>query len=232
MDFPSSVTVTGQSLDLSRMYDAEKALYISLAKDIAHAFSHSGKNRVVFGFAGVSGAGKSTLTAIVKELLKTESFRTEQLSIDAYHYTNKALGEKNLLTHKGRYDTYDVDLLIKDLSQFKDGDPVHFPEYSRNIHEPVQQGGSVWSQSESGILLLEGLWLLYTEGTWVQIKDFIDVSYFVEVDAKQAEERTVARHIRGGRPEKDAELFYTESDMINTGIVQTTSVLADHILKP
>jgi len=231
MHFPDSVLVTDQKINLSDMTRSQKEYCVTLAESISALYTKSGRARMVFGFTGPSGAGKSTLAGILRDLLVHESFRAEQLSIDAYHYTNKELGEMGLISQKGRYDTYMVERLKNDLSIFRAGNAVRFPEYSRKTHEPTDGSGSCWDEGQGGILLIEGLWLLYEGSGWKGVNTLLDVSYFIDEDPVVAERRTVNRHLRGGRTRESAESFYKESDAENSREVERTSVFADHILR-
>ena len=89
-EFPRSVTVTDQEIDLSHLSAEEKAFALQVADDAFLHYERFQKPRAIFGIAGPSGAGKSLLAALVKEIARTRSlsFFVETVSVDGFPLPN------------------------------------------------------------------------------------------------------------------------------------------------
>jgi pantothenate kinase len=226
MESPESVIVTDQKINLGGLTGTQKQYFFSLAAHIKLKYLESGLNRFVVGISGPSGSGKSVLSAILVELLKDqENFDCLVVDLDAFHLTQSDLSEKGLSNVKGRYDTYDIELLAQKLQSFKNKEVVVFPRYSREDHEPHHDGPV--AQSENIILLLPGLWIQRNEESWKNIRDFIDYAIAIEGDQQKMRQNTINRHMRGGRTKEDAERFYARSDYINTQEILQNSAIAN-----
>src|SRR3989338_1284221 len=234
-EFPRSVTVTDQEIDLSHLSAEEKAFALQVADDAFLHYERFQKPRAIFGIAGPSGAGKSLLAALVKEIARTRSLSlfVETVSVDGFHLPNEYLVVEerdgvNLRAVRVRYDTYDTQLLAGELARFREGGAVRFPAYSRKIHDPVP--GAVAIAEPNTLLILEGLWLLFEDAGWKFVRDELDHTYFLDDELDRLRRHTILRHVRGGRDEKDAARFYDKSDMENYRLVMRTKKFADQFL--
>lgn len=234
--FPEHVIVTDQTIDCTKMSKAKQEFAISFTSRILAAYKDSGKQRLCFGIAGPSGSGKSFLSVLAHDLGKQidPSIDIVPISIDAYHYPNTYLENTTkdgvtLKQVKGRYDTYDVEALVSALEDYRHGGRVQFPVYSRKLHEPVANSISV--AENPTILLVEGLWLLRREGGWGNVLPLLDKTFFIDDIAEESRERTLTRHISGGRSEEDAKHQYEVSDLKNRELVMHTRDSADESLR-
>jgi pantothenate kinase len=235
LTFPASLMVTEQAIDLSGLGPAQQAFYRRLLAQIVQRHLVGGTPRSIVGFAGPTGAGKSVVAMLLKELARQAQlpFAFEAITIDAYHFPNAYL-----LAHfshgvplkqvKGRFDTYDVAALVRDLTHFKAGEPVAFPTYSRRLHDPVP--AQVKVTTTPTLLLVEGLWLLAEPSGWAAVKPLLDYCYFIEADPERTREGVLRRHMRGGRTLEDATRHYDEVDGKNSALVLTTRNRADEVL--
>ncbi len=195
------------------------------------------KSRVVIGMAGPTGAGKSVVAVLFQELARQARlpFAFQVVTIDAYHFPNRYL-----LSHfadgtplkqvKGRFDTYDVAALAKDLKTFATGASVAFPAYSRKLHDPVP--GQIHVDAPAALLLVEGLWLLSDLGGWAQIRPLLDFCFFIESDKERTRQAVVKRHMTGGRTLESATRHYEDVDGRNADLVLQTRDKADRIIPP
>lgn len=233
--FPLNVVVTDQKVSCAEISDAQRSFVIDLTRRILGDFKLSGKRRIVFGIAGPSGSGKSLLSVLIREIGRTinPEVDIEPISIDAFHFTNDQLRSttvegKGLASVKGRYDTYDVSTIIDRLNAFNRGETVSFPEYSRKLHEPIEDVITV--NERSTIIIFEGLWLLREDEGWRKVREQIEMTFYLDDVAEESRTHTVARHILGGRTPEDAGRHYEECDAKNRELVLQTKMQADEIL--
>ena len=227
MEFPEKIIVTDQEIDLSRLTREQKDYYIGLARKISDIYRSSKQKRIVVSLSGPSGSGKS----VIAELLKTIFDSSDKdiifypLDLDAFHFSNAELEQKGLRGVKGRYDTYNVELLEDKLQRFLNGENVTFPIYSRGAHEPIENGFTV--SNDQAILFLVGLWIQNDSNEWKEIRDQIRYTFSIFGPVDHMRQNTIQRHIRGGRNEKDAQQFFENSDAVNTQEILSNSVKAD-----
>lgn len=235
--FPASLTVTEQTVDISGFTRRQRAFYLDLFWETAGVYSAAGKPRVAIGMAGPTGAGKSVVAVLFKELARQARlpFAFEVITIDAYHFPNRFL-----LSHfadgvplkqvKGRFDTYDVAALARDLKAFTAGANVAFPAYSRKLHDPVPD--QIRVEALAALLLVEGLWLLSDQGGWAQVRPVLDFCYFIDSEQERTRQAVIKRHITGGRTYEDAARHYDEVDGRNSDLTRQTRHKADKVIPP
>ena len=237
LQFPATLTVTEQIIDISDFTPAQKDFYLNLFWETIGVYKTAMKSRVAIGMAGPTGAGKSVVTVLFQELAKQAQlpFAFSVVTIDAYHFPNR-----HLLSHfsdgvplkqvKGRFDTYDVPALAKDLQAFAAGENVAFPAYSRKLHDPVPD--QVRIGAPAALLLVEGLWLLSDRGGWARIRTLLDFCYFLDADKERARPAVLKRHITGGRTLESAGKHYDEVDGKNSDLVLQDRGKADKVVLP
>ena len=218
--FPKKIVVADQEIDLIHLTTKEKEFVVGILHDAVFHYEGFGGARAIFGIAGPSGAGKSLVAALMRELAQAEGlpFSIETVSIDAFHFPNEYLathehGGVNLKEVKGRYDTYDTQLLGSELAHFRKSPSMHFPAYSRKVHDPIP--GALKIAEPKTLLLLEGLWLLYDYAGWDIVRNELDYSYFLDDDLSRLKKHTVERHIRGGGAAKKAPRFFVARHIEN-----------------
>lgn len=235
--FPPSLLVTEQTIDISGFSATQKAFYLDLFWQIIGRYQQAQRARFTVGFTGPTGAGKSVIAVLFKELARQARlpFAFESITIDAYHYPNDYLlahfsDGQSLKQVKGRYDTYEVAALARDLGAFAAGGPVAFPAYSRKLHNPVPN--AVQISTGSALLIVEGLWLQYDQSGWESIAPLLDVRFFIEADQERTRQAVIRRHMTGGRSLADATRHYEQVDGKNSALVLQTKARADQVLPP
>jgi pantothenate kinase len=234
--FPTSVIVTEQEIDLTHLSEKQKEYYRNLAERFVEIYRNSGAWRFVVGIGGASGSGKSVTAEILRNLISQlhSDFTVCTADIDAFHYRNEHLQNtegydgKKLHTVKGRHDTYDTGSLAHKLGEFVSGKNVAFPTYSRKAHEPVQD--CYVPSEEKTLMILAGLWLLYDHPAWEAVREHIGYTFMIQGDPEKMRHHTVRRHMRGGKSKEEAELFYATSDHMNLQELERKSVEPDEIL--
>lgn len=174
------------------------------------------------------GTGKSTLSAFWQKLSceMPELVPLQTLPMDGFHHRNDWLDAHGLRQRKGTPETFDLAKLRDALLTLREPGS-RWPEYSRTLHEPVEEAISVTAP----VLIVEGNWLLLNEPGWASLSALCDVSIFIEADPDILHRRLVERKIRGGLSPQQAEDFYAMTDGPNVMRVLEHSQLADIRLK-
>lgn len=174
------------------------------------------------------GTGKSTLSAFWQKLSceMPELVPLQTLPMDGFHHRNGWLDAHGLRQRKGTPETFDLAKLRDALLVLREPGS-RWPEYSRTLHEPVEEAISVTAP----VLIVEGNWLLLNEPGWASLSALCDVSIFIEADPDILHRRLVERKIRGGLSPQQAEDFYGMTDGPNVMRVLEHSQLADIRLK-
>ena len=231
MQLSPTIEVTDQIVDVSGLTKAQLNYYVSLARDLAAKYEKKEQGRQIFTLNGPAGAGKSVVATILELIFKEEDSRFQFMNVglDGFHLSNEVLKEKGLMDVKGRHDTYDNDLLFEKLSEFKKGESIVFPVYSRQDHNPVAD--RLPTSNQNILLLIEGQWLLRNKPEWTRVSDLSTHNYEISATTEQMKEGVIDRHVRGGKTEAEATKFYTDSDLKNTEEIQKNSIKADEQVK-
>ncbi|MCA9359613.1 hypothetical protein KC850_01075 [Candidatus Kaiserbacteria bacterium] len=226
MSLPDEVNVTEQMVDISSLTKKQTNYYKHLARELEDKYNEIGKGRQVFTLSGPAGSGKSVVSAILNHLYSLEaSFIFVNIGLDAFHFENAYLADKKLLDAKGRFDTYDTVKLFDKMLTFKAGQPVLFPYYSREIHNPIEDTLQVTKSNV--LLLLEGQWLLRDSDDWSKVRELSSFNLYVQGSIEDMRENVIRRHIVGGRTTDEAMNFYAQNDLSNTELVMSSSVTPD-----
>ncbi len=185
--------------------------------------------RLIVLLAGPSGTGKTTLASLWAQLASTSKSNTPWcvLPMDGFHLPHKILQEKKVIVNgveesmaslKGAPETFDLELLGHKVEGLARGDDVTWPLYDRVLHDPVPDAMSL---PPTGVVIIEGLYLLLDQPGWRELRTCAHRGIFVEVPEEVTHSRVVARHMRGGRTREDAEQHWQRSDAVNTWLVNS-----------
>ena len=211
-------------------------IYLPLLRRLTDLYEEK-KHRVVVFLAAPPGAGKSTLASFLKDLSeKTDGVKPVQpAGMDGFHYPQQVLdthsclrdGKETLLADiKGAPETFDLDKLSEAVKRLRDQADVPWPEYSRLIHDPVENACTV----NGDIVLLEGNYLLLRMPGWQELKSFADYTVLLKVNEKLARERLIARKMSGGLNREAAVRHVETSDLRNFRLVAECSGEANLII--
>ena len=143
----------------------------------------------IIGISGSVAVGKST-TARLLQLLLSRTFKSSTVGLvttDGFLYPNQILTEQNILHRKGFPESYDMESLIRFLSEIKSGKDVEIPVYSHEIYDILPEKTLVKSPD---ILIVEGINVFQsTLNKRLYINDFFDVSIYVAATEANIERR-------------------------------------------
>jgi pantothenate kinase len=185
-------------------------------------------DRVLAGLAGIPGSGKSTFAAalagVATRVLGSNALVV--VGMDGWHWPNAVLDARMTRERKGGPDSFDTAGMVEALGRLGCGDrPVAVPVYDRTVHEPVADARVV--PAEARIVLVEGNYVLGDTPPWDAVSRLLSPKLYLECDGEVARRRVIARHVRGGMTQAEAETKYERNDRINGEIVAPTADRAD-----
>jgi pantothenate kinase len=184
-------------------------------------------DRQIIGIAGPPGTGKSTLAENLSERLGAESV---VVPMDGFHLANAIIDGTELRERKGAIDTFDVGGFVSLLERLRrnNEDVVYAPAYRRGLEEPI--AASIAVPKSAIYVLVEGNYLLATEGQWGRVRSYLDEAWFVETPPRTRIPRLIERHIASGMDPAAAEAWAHGSDETNARLIEATKAGADLII--
>lgn len=220
-------------LDVHASYPQQDVIevYIPLLKKLSKLQNKLNRRLIVF-VAAPPGSGKSTLCYFLQYLSQQDDSITElqAIGIDGFHYRTDYLksvfvnGDSGLTLNdfKGIPDSFDTDALIDKIKNISTSN-VLWPSYSRKIHDPVSDQIKV----DRNIIVIEGNYLLYTEGQWKELSGYCDFSIFLNMDYSALKQRLISRKVQGGSTKTDAISHFLSVDKRNIQTVLHNRFQAD-----
>jgi hypothetical protein len=181
----------------------------------------SQRPRTLIGIVGKPGAGKSTVVEEIQKIF--DSHDVSVIPMDGFHLSNEELILLGRRDRKGAPDTFDVAGFTSLLNEVKLNHQIdhRFPIFHREIEASVSDEGLV--PKESKVVVIEGNYLFSTEHNWEGIFPLLDHTWFIEIDDEVRIERLIARHIRYGKTQEDAENWSKGSDEANARFIELTA---------
>jgi pantothenate kinase len=151
-------------------------------------------SRIIVALAGPPGSGKSTLAeALVESLNADVPGCATVLPMDGFHYDDLYLTPAGLRPRKGAPDTFDVGGLRHALLRLKSRDEEHVavPIFDRQLE--IARAGVRLIAKATGIIVVEGNYLLLRRKPWRHLSPLFDVTVLIETPADVLRERLTAR---------------------------------------
>ena len=186
------------------------------------------ERRCLMGLTGPPGSGKSTLAAYVAGSLCPSP---PVVPMDGFHLAQAVIDQKGLGDRKGSPETFDpwgFVSLVERLASPAGGGLVYAPKFDRCIEEPL--AGAIPVKPADGLVIVEGNYLLLDESPWTQIRPALDLCAYLEVEDAIRIRRLVDRHMRYGKPRREAERFVRNSDEKNAQLIKATRDRADFVV--
>ncbi|HUJ75049.1 MAG TPA: type I pantothenate kinase [bacterium] len=178
-------------LPLSRLLNLYVSAQQSLYRDTAQFLGHAeGRVPFILGLAGSVAVGKSTSARVLQALLSRwpNHPRVELVPTDGYLYPNRVLEERGLMRRKGFPESFDLQRLIRFLSEVKAGSTgLNIPIYSHHVYDIMRDEYKTVDQPD--ILIVEGLNVLQSgikpqgEPPRIFVSDFFDFTVYVHAEA-------------------------------------------------
>lgn len=187
--------------------------------------------RIAIGLAGGPGTGKSTLAAeLVTMLNAVRPGSAALVPMDGFHMKHAKIEAMGQTDYKGAPHTFEGAAFVSFLHHLKHAtDVVHGPGYSRKIEDTVD--GAFAVQPEVKVLVVEGNYLLLTDGPWAGVKSLLDYAVFVHVPREMVRARLMKRHGEEGLFSEERNRAHIErNDLPNYDLVEGSRERADVVL--
>lgn len=188
--------------------------------------------RIAIGIAGGPGSGKSTLAAeLVTMINATHPGSAALVPMDGFHMRHAKLEAMGQVDYKGAPHTFEGAEFVNFLHRLKvaDGD-ISGPAYSRKIEDVVENAFTI--PADVRVLIVEGNYLLLTEGPWAGVKPLLDYSVFVDVPRDIVKARLLKRHGEEGLFTEERNRAHIErNDMPNFDLVTLSQDRADVVIE-
>lgn len=185
-------------------------------------------HRFILGVVGKPGVGKSTFTQFLDEHIASELVAI--LPMDGFHMSNEKLIALGRRDRKGAPDTFDVDDFAKSLADVRDchGSDIRFPIFKREIEASVPDAGVIPAQAT--LVVVEGNYLLHDAFGWEKIVNYLDESWYLDVDDEIRMQRLIARHIQFGKTPEAANEWSRGTDEVNARLIEQSRSRASFVV--
>ncbi len=205
----------------------------ALSRLVPHilALQSAAHHRIAIGLAGGPGTGKSTLAAeLVTMVNATHPGSAALVPMDGFHMKHSKLEGLGQVDYKGAPHTFEGAEFVSFLHHLKHAtEPVSGPGYSRKIEDTVENAFTI--QPEVKTLIVEGNYLLLTEGPWAGIRPLLDYAVFLDVPRDMVKARLLKRHAEEGLFTEERNRRHIErNDLPNYDLVQLSQDRADVVI--
>ena len=187
--------------------------------------------RALLGIVGEPGAGKSTFAEqLLARLEKAQPGLAVAVSMDGFHLAHKVIGARGQSSRKGTIDTFDADGFLAFLRRTRDetANTVWWPEFDRELEDAVS--GAIEVAVHHRLVIVDGNFLLATEGPWRQAKNLLDESWFLDARPEPRRERLIRRYISYGFTPETARAKTLGVDEDTSALIRGTVPRADLVL--
>lgn len=188
--------------------------------------------RIAIGIAGGPGTGKSTLAAeLVAMLNAVRPGSSALVPMDGFHMKHAKIEAMGQTEFKGAPHTFEGAAFVSFLHHLKHArEVVRGPGYSRKIEDTVDDAFTV--DPDVKVLVVEGNYLLLTQGPWAGVKAQLDYAVFVHVPRDTVRERLMKRHGEEGLFTAERNKAHIErNDLPNYDLVESSRERADVVFE-
>lgn len=173
------------------------------AETILQCLKKEGGRRIVVGIGGFPASGKTTEAgSIIGRINQLRNSKiAAHMPMDGFHLSNEKLVAGGLDGIKGDISTYDVVSYINKLVSYKMSLnlSIFAPDYDRKQHEIVENRIEIFPDVR--VLVTEGIYVGYSGGKWGEVKELLNVLFYLDATPEHCADRIVWRNLHVGRGE-------------------------------
>jgi uridine kinase len=181
------------------------------------------KDILVIGIAGGTGSGKTTIT---RRLASEFGEKVTVIYHDNYYkeHHNMPFEERTKLNYD-HPDSFDTDLMVRDLKKLKAGQTIECPVYDYTIHDRSDETITI---EPSPVIIVEGIMIFAS----AELRDLIDIKIFVDTDADVRILRRILRDVkeRGRSLDSVITQYLTTVKPMHEAFVEPSKRYADIII--
>ncbi len=182
-------------------------------------------SRYFIALSGAPGSGKSTISEKLVSDLNTVGHKSSILQMDAFHYDDQILKEKNLLLKKGAPETFDVMGLLNFINRLEKESEVVIPVFDRSLE--LSRSSAVIISDDIKVVIVEGNYLLLKSHPWRELHKFFNSTIMVNCDERILEERLIKRWENFNLSKEIINQKVYENDLPNGVYVLKNSISPD-----
>jgi len=182
-------------------------------------------SRYFIALSGAPGSGKSTVSEKLMSDLNTVGHKSSILQMDAFHYDDQILKEKNLLLKKGAPETFDVMGLLNFINRLEKESEVVIPVFDRSLE--LSRSSAVIISDDIKVVIVEGNYLLLKSHPWRELHKFFNSTIIVNCDERILEERLIKRWENFNLSKEIINQKVYENDLPNGVYVLKNSISPD-----
>lgn len=152
--------------------------------------------RRLVAIAGPPGSGKSSVAEALVTELNARGAQAVVMPMDGFHLDNRLLEARGLLSRKGAPETFDFGGFKATLERVRTEPSVILPVFDRA--REIAIAGAEEIGPDTGIVLVEGNYLVLDEKPWRALAALWDFSVFLDVAFSELERRLIARWLGYG----------------------------------
>ncbi len=178
---------------------------------------------MVIGIAGGTGSGKTTLTQRLKERFGED---VGVLNHDNYYKAHDDMPfEERCKLNYDHPDSFDTDLLVRDLKLLRMGQAVQCPTYDYTVHN---RAAATVEVHPAKVIIVEGILIFQSQA----LRDLMDIKIFVDTDADVRILRRLLRDVkeRGRSLDSVVEQYLTTVKPMHEAFVEPSKKYADLIV--
>jgi pantothenate kinase len=186
--------------------------------------------RFMVAIAGAPGSGKSTLAGKLRDALNAAEESAVVVPMDGFHFDDVVLNARGQRSRKGAPFTFDVAGFEVTLRRIRAREPaVAIPVFDRSLE--LSRAAADIVEAETRFILIEGNYLLLDQTPWTGLRQYFDLTIYLDVPYAELERRLIDRWLGHGFDMAYARNWIASNDGPNVQTVLEDSAGADITLK-